>query len=154
MVTAAFSVPLCRRIFWLWLPLKTIFSSSTSSKKRKYLNLLDILGRRITFRNILFVQYRLIYWKCCRTITFLNFSPNPTELGTAHWLLSGSLDETIMVWNVDIDPITDCSLSNSAFDAVWTKDPPSDYLLASAGSDNRVQVSLHIFINSSFFSQV
>ena len=45
-----------------------------------------------------------------------------------------------MVWNVNIDPITDCSLSNSAFCAVWTKDQPTDYFLASADSDNRIQV--------------
>jgi len=75
-----------------------------------------------------------------RTITSLHFSPNATEAEPTSWLLSGSLDETVMVWNVDINPIEVCSLSNSAFNAVWSQDHPNDYLLAAAGTDNRIQV--------------
>ena len=76
-----------------------------------------------------------------RTITSLHFSPNATEAEPTSWLLSGSLDETVMVWNVDINPIEVCSLSNSAFNAVWSQDHPNDYLLAAAGTDNRIQVA-------------
>jgi len=74
----------------------------------------------------------------------LHFSPaSSEELQPVKWLLSGSLDETLKVWNVcDVRQRhgdDDCSLSSTAFHADGGSQA-EDFYVACARSDNRIQV--------------
>lgn len=81
-----------------------------------------------------------------RTVSSLHFSPSTTNTDDEppRWLLSGSDDKTLKVWNVsDVDQVDQCSLSCSAFHAVSTSpDELGNFLIATVNSDNRIQVLL------------
>lgn len=66
------------------------------------------------------------------------------ELQPVKWLLSGSLDETLKVWNIcDVQRGVDddCSLSSTAFHADGgSNSQVEDFYVACARSDNRIQV--------------
>ena len=80
-----------------------------------------------------------------RTISTLHFSPGENFEDPPKWLLSGSIDKTLKVWNViKVERVDQCSLSCSAFHAVEVRptDQPSNFLIATVGSDNHIQVNL------------
>lgn len=75
-----------------------------------------------------------------RTVNTLHFSPSTNSDEPPKWLLSGSADKTLKVWNVaDVERV-ECSLSCTAFHAVCPPDQSSDFLIATVGSDNHIQV--------------
>ncbi|XP_046440097.1 apoptotic protease-activating factor 1-like isoform X2 [Daphnia pulex] len=75
------------------------------------------------------------------TINTLHFSPSESSDDPPKWLLSGSIDKTLKVWNVtDVERVDQCSLSCSAFHAVCPPDQSSNFLIATVGSDNHIQV--------------
>lgn len=77
-----------------------------------------------------------------RTINTLHFSPSESSDDPPKWLLSGSIDKTLKVWNVtDVERVDQCSLSCSAFHAVCPPDQSSNFLIATVGSDNHIQVN-------------
>lgn len=70
------------------------------------------------------------------------------------WLLSGSYDKTLKVWNVsDVERLDQCSLSYSAFHAVCPPEEPSNFYIATVGSDNSIQVSNSIRLQLLYFTR-
>jgi WD40 repeat protein len=74
-------------------------------------------------------------------VTSLHFSPEATDQEPSKWLLSGSSDETLKVWNVsDIDLVKE-SLFSSAYCAAFPSGTGESLMIASAGTDNCLQVT-------------
>lgn len=76
-------------------------------------------------------------------VTSLHFSSDIVSGEPSKWLLSGSLDKTLKVWNVsDVERVDQCSLSCTAFHAVSPPDHPNNFVIATVDSDNRIQVNI------------